>query len=363
MTQKWTRVVTAALMAVTIVALTPIPASAEGGGSSSSSVVGRGDILTTITSKLPRVRTGSQPRNRPRCRTVVLNDAEIEFLIALISLYPDAEGSKELAQLLRDYMISPEPPVDHPTDQDPPSVGAATRDQQAPGPPTSTPAAPGPPSPDISTPPTAPPRIEYEILLRICGGVAADIWASPRVNPGNGSSTTVGRSMITRLPEPLPTQSPPLGVPVPINQPVFVSVPASLWTPVGATLRLQGTVAEVRAEPVTLRVYSGDGSAQIRTCPGRGVAFDLLSRISPARQSLNPAACTVTYVHRTDRPGVDGQARSFIGAVTVLWSAEWRTDGGPWRSLGLIPRTRVFERSVREVRTAISTAAPGRHSK
>lgn len=289
--------------------------AAEGGGSSSSSIVGRGDILTTITSMLPRRNrpTGQSPN--PRCRTVVLNDAEIEFLIALVALHPDAEGSKEFAQLLRDYLITQE----------------------------------------------GPPPTEYDIRLQICDGVATDIWVTPRPG-GPDALTTIGRRMITRLPQPRPVQSPPTGAAVPVNQPVFVSIPATLWTPVEATLQSGGIVAEVRAEPVSLRIYSGDGSAEIRECPGRGVAFDPFSPLSPARQARNPFACTITYKGPTPGADAEGGPRGFIGAVTVIWSAEWRASAGPWRSLGLIPRTRVFERDVREVRTAISTL-PGRHSK
>ncbi|MGB3410859.1 MAG: hypothetical protein WBA45_06635 [Microthrixaceae bacterium] len=327
------------------------PAAAEGGGSSSSSIVGRGDILTTITSMLPRRHrpTGQSPK--PRCRTVVLNDAEIEFLIALVALHPDAEGSKEVAQLLRDYLITQEGPP------------AATPEE-----PTPDGTNPDPTGPDEHSgqglieddPAPPPPPIEYEIRLRICDGMASDIWVTPR--PGSTDTlTTLGRRMITRLPEPRPVQSPPTGVAVPVNQPVFISIPASLWAPVEATLQSGGLVAEVRAEPVSLRIYSGDGSAEIRECPGRGVRFDVFSPLSPSRQARNPLACTITYKGPTPGADADGGPRGFIGAVTVIWSAEWRVGAGPWRSLGLIPRTRVFERNVREVRTAIS-ALPMRHS-
>ncbi|MGB6057892.1 MAG: hypothetical protein WBF71_06470 [Microthrixaceae bacterium] len=327
------------------------PVAAEGGGSSSSSIVGRGDILTTITSILPRRNrpTGQSPN--PRCRTVVLNDAEIEFLIALVALHPDAESSKEVAQLLRDYLITQEDPPPAAPDETEPDETAPNEAS-----PEGDPAA--PPAPPPAPPP---PPIEYELRLQICDGVATDIWVSPRPG-GTDALTTLGRRMITRLPEPRPVQSPPTGVAVPVNQPVFISIPSALWTPIDATLRSGGLVAEVRAEPVSLRIYSGDGSAEIRECPGRGVRFDPFSPLSPARQSRNPLACTITY--RAPTPGADAESgpRSFIGAVTVIWSAEWRAGAGPWRSLGLIPRTRVFERDVREVRTAIS-ALPVRHSK
>jgi hypothetical protein len=42
----------------------------------------------------------------------------------------------------------------------------------------------------------------------------------------------------------------------------------------------------------------------------------------------------------------------------VVWSAEWRVAPGPWRSLGLIPRTRLIQRDVTEVTTAL-TSRPG----
>ena len=44
---------------------------------------------------------------------------------------------------------------------------------------------------------------------------------------------------------------------------------------------------------------------------------------------------------------------TWIGTVTVLWSAEWRVAPGPWRSLGIIPRTRIVERRVGELATSL----------
>ncbi len=317
------RKVGAGLVAVAVaLTLTAGPVAAEGGGSSNSSVVGRGDILTTISSMVKGGRSPGGSSSHPRCRTVKLNDAEIEFLIALVAMYPEAEGSKRFANLLRESLINSEPD---------PAQGV-----------------------DIAG---------YEILLRICDGKADDMWAAPRADPGGGSLRTIGRRMITRLPDPQPVQSPPLGIAVPLNQPVFFSIPDSLWAPVEATLVSEGIVAEVRAEPVSLRVYSGDGSGEIRLCPGRGLLFDPLNRLSPARQAANPLACTVNYRHPSTGSVDSAASEGFIGAVTVMWIAEWRSGAGPWRSLGTIPRTRVFERSVREVRTAISTASRLRHSK
>ncbi|HTO00667.1 MAG TPA: hypothetical protein VL068_08330 [Microthrixaceae bacterium] len=314
----WVRFLLARLLlgAMTFALLTLLtvdPAAAEGGGSSNSTVIGRGDIITTITSMTPRNGPGNRPgggsRPKPKCRTFTLNDAQIEFLIAYITLNPDTLVSKEFESILREYLIG-EYQLDNPEYDNP----------------------------------------EYDIRVRSCEGSPAEFSAVPRLAPTDVQSS-LGRRMITRLPETQAVQSPPEGVSVPVNQPIFMSIPASAWIPVEATLEAAGIVADVRAEPVSIRIYNGDSSNELKHCPGRGVLFDPLNLLSPMKQANDPLACTITY----------RAPDSYIGAVSVIWSAEWRTGGGPWRSLGMIPRTRVFERTIREVRTAIASAAT-RHS-
>ncbi|MFM7063129.1 MAG: hypothetical protein ACKO04_06525, partial [Actinomycetes bacterium] len=73
---------------------------------------------------------------------------------------------------------------------------------------------------------------------------------------------------------------------------------------------------------------------------------------SPTAQSGSAGRCASVFTSAT---GVPGRPAAWLGTVTVLWSARWRVAGAPWRSLGLVPRTRVLQRQVRQATTAIET--------
>ncbi len=147
---------------------------------------------------------------------------------------------------------------------------------------------------------------------------------------------------------------------MPLGHPVFVSIPAEDWQEVSGTIEVDGTAAAVRATPVELRVISGDPAGGFTSCDGPGRPFDPRSSERPRLQAHLAGACTVSYssANAPVRPldAIAGARPSrWIGAVTVVWAAEWRVGGGPWRSLGLIPRTRLTDRIAREVTTAIES--------
>ena len=152
---------------------------------------------------------------------------------------------------------------------------------------------------------------------------------------------------------------------VPVGQPVFVSIERSLWQPVEGTLTHEGVTAQVRAEPVGLRVITGDPAAATASCDGPGRPFVGGSPASAAVQAPDPEARTVVFRsatsgHRSPRSGDGGDDRrpdTWLGTVTVLWTAEWRIGDGPWIDLGTIPRTRLVARSARDLTTSLQ--APG----
>ena len=52
---------------------------------------------------------------------------------------------------------------------------------------------------------------------------------------------------------------------------------------------------------------------------------------------------------------MNGRRDRWYGDVTVVWQAEWTTDGVTWRSLGNIPKVSLFTRRVRAVTTAVES--------
>lgn len=314
--RRWSRsrstaAATCLVVSVVVALLPAAPAGAAGEGGASSRVTSGGDILTSIMgpsrSRGPTRRTGTSPR----CWWETLPGGTLEFV---------AQLTAEFARL-----GLPTPGVD------------PIRAQL------------GPDAPDA------------DVQQRFCRGEAGgrELRLVPRSTPLPTTEVLV-RRMITRLPEPRPRISPPEGAAVPIGHPVFVSMPAEHWQEVSGTIDADGTVAEVRASPVSLRVISGDPEGATTTCDGPGRPFDPASSDTPLRQARRPGTCAVTYssANAPTRP-IDAIAAArpdrWIGAVTVLWDAEWRVGAGPWRSLGLIPRTRLTDRVAREVTTGIES--------
>jgi len=274
------------------------------GSGGRSSVTPTGDIVTTVLFGTRRTTPGrrrSSPATPLRCRWTAVSDGTLEWLIAIGS---NARGRVSAAGRVVDL------------------INAA--------------------GPEALT--------SNQLQSELCNGRATGrfrLVAFPRT-----SAQQLTRTMVTRLPLPNPAFSPPAPKPVPVGEPVFVSFPANRWQAVNGILSVGTLRAEVIAHPVSFRVVSGDPQGATATCTGRGMPFNATDSRSSRVQAQLPGRCSVTYFVPTGKSGRPGQ---WIGTVTVLWAAKWRLGDGPWRSLGLIPRTKVTTRQVSEVSTAIES--------
>ncbi len=301
--------VVAALLATTC--LGAADAGAAGDGGASTRVVGRGDIITSILGW----STGRRPGGRgtiPRCAWLTLSDAQLEWLVA-VSAFGVALGFEStLLDPLQPFLEAPELP-------------------------------------------------EGDLQGYVCGGATYELRFVPSAGP-RSALQILYRQMITRLPPPAPRTSPPADAVVPVGQPVFFSIAPQDWRPVESTLTYDGTTAQVRAHPVSLRIITGDPTSGPLTCAGPGVPFRADDPRPASRQARDAAACTVTYRtasagHRSVRDGADDLHRptAWLGTVTVMWAAQWRVGTGGWTDLGLIPRTRLIARTTRDLTTSVQT--------
>lgn len=302
-----------ALLAVTW----PADASAAADGGARSTVVGRGDIVTSILGWSRPSRTTWRPTPVPRCRWRTLNDAQLEWLVSI--------SAQSVALGLGTPLLDP-------------LAGVLDRAELPDG----------------------------DLQGYVCGTETFELRFVERAAPRTTQELLV-RQMITRLPVPEPVVSPPPGVAVPVGQPVFVSIDDSAWEPVQGSLSWNGITAEVIADPVGLRVVTGDPASSAATCAGPGRRF-VPGAASAAAQVRHPEACTVTYrtaTRDTRAPAAAGSGplsgttvgrpERWLGTITVLWSARWRVGQGPWADLGTIPRTRLISRSARELTTSVET--------
>lgn len=302
------RSVAAAIAVVGVLLLTPsAPAHATGDAGASSKVVGRGDIVTSILGPgRPRPSTGSGPARAPRCTWATLDDDAIEWLVAVLAVRAGWGLDLPLLDPLAPHLDGEELP-------------------------------------------------DGDLQVQTCDGEPVGLRFVPRPEPRTTSEVLL-RRMITRLPAPEPVMSPPPGAVVPLGHPVFLSMPDDRWQPVRNVLTHDGVTAEVEAVPLSLRVVSGDPTATVHTCLGPGRPFDPSSAEPAVRQASAPGACTVAYTTANGtRPDGTERPPTWIGSLTVVWSARWRTDDGEWRSLGSIPRTRLFRRSAGELWTVIES--------
>ena len=290
--------------ALAVVEAPPAAAGEESGAS--SRVVGRGDILTSIIGWTGRRRSGTGGGgSTPVCRWRTLRDAQIEWLAAVSAQSAALGGPHPVLDSVREHLAAEDLP-------------------------------------------------DGDLQVQTCGTEVRAVRFVPRREPA-GIVELLARRMITRLPVPDPVFSPPPGAEVPLHQPVFTSIRPTAWREVHNTLEADGVTAEVRATPVAMRVISGDPDGAMFPCAGPARAFDPTSALSVRAQAALPDACTFAYRHLP--PGTsDGRKGAWIGTVTVLWRAEWRTGAGPWAALGTIPRTRLFDRTPREVLTSIESA-------
>ncbi|MDQ2678237.1 MAG: hypothetical protein M3Y51_05790 [Actinomycetota bacterium] len=288
-------------------------AVADRGGGARSHVVGRGDIVTSILGwQRNAARRSTRPPTAPRCRWRTFGDAELEWFVAVATQLAASGVAVPVPEGFRALLGSGVLP-------------------------------------------------DGDVQARVCDGRITEVRF---VEVGTRDPLQIlERRMITHLPAPDPAVSPPIGAAVPVGQPVFFSIPEQDWAEVGGSITVDGLTADVRARPVSIRILPGDPGAATTTCDGPGLAFDPHDPAPPRRQATRDGACTVTYTaataggRSTRSSAADplGTTRppSWIGTITVLWQAEWRTGDGEWTSLGTIPRTRLIERSVREVTTTL----------
>jgi hypothetical protein len=289
----------------TLLLLDAPPAAAGEESGASSRVVGRGDILTTIIGWQGRRRGGSGGGGgAPVCRWTTLRDAQIEWLAAVSAQSAALGGPHPVLDSVREHLAADDLP-------------------------------------------------DGDLQVQTCGSEVRAVRFVPRLEPV-GTVELLARRMITRLPVPDPVFTPPPAVAVPLHQPVFASIEPAAWREVRSTLQADGVTAEVRAAPVGMRVISGDPDGRMLPCTGPARPFDPASAMSVRAQSALPESCTFAYRHLP--PGAaEGRPGAWIGTVTVLWRAEWRTGDGPWAPLGTIPRTRLFDRTPRALLTSIES--------
>ncbi len=302
------RAAVAALITALAATTWPPAAGAATDGGARSRVVGRGDIVTSILGWSRPSRVPGRPAPAPRCSWRTLNDAQLEWLVSISAQSVGLGLGTPLLDPLTDVLDRPELP-------------------------------------------------DGDLQGYVCGTETFELRFVERATPRSTQEVLL-RQMITRLPVPDPVLSPPPGSPVPVGQPVFVSIDGAGWAPVQGSLSWNGITAEVMAEPIGLRVLTGDPASPSAICSGPGRRFVPGAGSVPA-QAQHRDACTVVY--RTATLGSAGTSSAgarpdrWLGTVTVLWAARWRVGQGPWADLGTIPRTRLIARTARELTTSVET--------
>ncbi len=282
-----------------------VPAGAASGGGARSTVTTAGDIVTTVLLGTSTTRTTRRripvPPSRRRCSWAAVTDGTLEWLVAVGS---STVGRTTPAGVLVDQLQA---------------LGADA-------------------------------LLTRSVQAERCGRVATGRFRT--VPTTVTTSSALVRTMVTRLPPPVPTRSPPPEAPVLLGEPAFTWFDPPHWQPVRAVLRVGSVAAEVEAVPVGFRVVAGDPGGHVVECQGPGVPYDPADRRTPAAQAGAPGRCASVFTAVT---GGRGRPASWLGTVTVQWSARWRVVGQAWRPLGLVPRTRVVQRQVRDATTAVET--------
>lgn len=282
-------------------------AGAEDESGARTSVRGRGDIITSILQRTNRPHRSS---SQPVCFWKTVTDRELEFLVEMSMMYArDEADNKLLPELER----------------------LAESSQIA----------------------------NADLRLRVCDGEVTEAVMVPR-DEDLSQMELLSRQMITRLPRPQALFQPEITRPATPNSPIFVSISPANWQPLHNTLEAGGITAEVQAVPRSIRIFTGEPGAPDLECGGPGLAFSTQNPDPPKLQARQPNACTFEYRFGTRSSAVRWNPLLFqfqkhwFGTVSVVWDVHWRTQGGEWQSLGLIPRTQLFSRMVSESGSAIT---------
>lgn len=285
---------------LTATAAFPAEAGAAGDGAASSRVTRDGRIITSILTGRPLRYRGSG--KAPASYWATISDADLAELFRLFSLHPEWTDDPVISELRR-------------------VIDAGVGDDVA-------------------------------VQIEVVGG---RLTTRTRLIPVDATTTQVlTRRMVTLLPLLKATMSPPVTSPVVIREPVFVSFDEATWsTVVDRSLTVGAVTARVRATPVYFLFAGGDPrDDRVLRCRGTARPFDASDPATPAAQARRPAACTYRYLTAT---GVKGRRERWYGSVTVVWRAEWTTDGVTWSSLGEIPQVSFFARRVTTASTAIES--------
>ena len=353
-------------LAVTVLAATACsgfwasPALAIGGGAGAT---GSGDeIITSILAANDRSEGsggGHADGAAPRCRTHVLGDRQIVFLLHVAANMPELLAPSfldALAEFSNTTVVAAVPPSAGtstvPADPDPPPT-ATSRTTTSP---TTT-----SPTTSSTVPVATEPMVTYwELTVRICGGVADTMSVRPRSVSGSvlGASAVAGGLLrrTTRLAPPVLRISPPprstsagVAAETIVGEPVFFS--AEPPTAVSDTVSFAGRTVQVEAEPHHLELFSGQpGSAdQVERCAGLGRPFDATDDRSVSLQAADPVSCVLFFEHSTGAP----RRPTWTGYAALNWSGRYRVDGGAWLPLDGLFSTAVFDIAVGEVETLI----------
>ena len=305
----------ATAIAIAIVAALGSPSQAvAGGGGSGSGASGSGDtIISTILAggNSGSGGGGTNSDSAPRCYWRTLKDLELIFILHVAASMP------ELAEAPLFGAIAPH-----------------IENGLAPG---------------------------LDLQVRYCDGVPQTRPADVRVQVSLIDLTQVSQAvrseLVTKLTPPELSTSPPLDVPVLINEPVFNSVSASQWnSTVKTTLTRDGKLVHVEASPASLEVTSleAGNDGKIIKCVGRGLAFDPNSPRSAGTQAVSPEACVLRYSQPTS---TGGSRDKWWGYALMRWDGRYRLQDlggtGPWIDIGDLYSFRIFQRSVEELPTII----------
>lgn len=349
--------IAAATMVTVLLGVTDHAGAATGG----AGATGRGDeIITSILAAGsghgggPGGGGSGGGGTAPVCRTHVLSDRQILYLLHVASTMPELLQASFL-EALEEFANT--------------SV-TATDPQVTPPPTTTVPPASNPTStttPDVPTttsttlPIATDPTVTYwELTVRICDGVADTMSVSPRTATTSvlGASVLAGDRLrhATRLPPPVLEMSPPprlgpFGVVTAtlVGEPVFFSVdPPGI---VRDAVPFAGRLVEVEATPDHLELFTGEpeSAGRIHECSGFGLSYDAGARASVSEQAGSADACVLVFQRATGSP----RRSEWLGYAALEWAGRYRVDGGPWHPLDGLFSTSVFAISVGEVDTVI----------
>lgn len=310
----------AAVLSALVVSLGPTGVGAIGGGAGAT---GEGDeIISSILASGGRRAGVGGVSGRPTCRTHVLSDRQVVFLLHVAATMPELLDASFL-RALEDYSNS--------------TVVAGAADG------------------DLAV-------SWWDLTVRICDGVADTMSVLPRTTDAAdvGAAVLAGGLLRrrTRLPPPRLVVTPPpraatTGVELStvVGEPVFFSTPG---TPaVRQSITHAGRTVEVEAVPHHLELFSGQpGSAdRVEVCEGLGIPWDPGSAASVRAQARDPRTCVLHFERATG-----GASRpTWTGYAALDWEGRYRVDGGAWNPLDGLFSTAVFDISVGEVDTVIES--------